>query len=195
MSALEAVHTIAALEAFSADAYLERLRDELTPAAEVSLDALDAADAGIRAALDAIDRFAIRCMKLRLDVGLADDASVPLPFRKTIGATVLQYEGDLDTLRARAASVTRDPQPIVDAAERTLAARAALRDGVLVIARTLAEAYLPGARARARNATVDDDRARWTAAMNALEDLLGQARTEPGPPDEGPTRGELLEWD
>lgn len=192
-SSIDAVHTLAHLEAFSPDEYLAALRDELAPAPRVSTESLDAADAAIRAALDAIDRFAIRCMKIRLE--LACDASVPLPFRKTLGATVLQYEGDLETLRDRVARVTADPAPIVAAAAQTLADRAFLRDGVLAIARSLAAAYLPDAAALARNATLDADRARWTAAMHALQDLLGQPRTDPGPPDDAPTRGELIEYD
>lgn len=205
MTRLDAIQTLAQLDAFSATSFLDQLREELAPAATPTLASLDQSDASVRAVLDAIDRFTATSMRIRLDAALATDTTVPPTFRRTLTATVLQYERDLDTLRSRVASVAARTDParadaaadaVVDAAARVLADREVLRAGLLDLARAIAAVHLPPARQAAWNRALDDaERARWAAQVAAMEQLLGVPAEDEPPPPEPPTRGELLEFD
>jgi hypothetical protein len=204
MMQLEAIHTPAQLEGFSAEADLDEVRAQLGQEPGTTLASLEAVDAAVRAALGSIDRFASTCMRIWLDAALAGDTSVQPPFRRTLAATVLQYVGDLETLRVRVAgSVARlDPvgasttaATVVEVAGRVLDGRAALRDGVIAIAREVGARHLPAARTASWDRSQDEaTRARWAAKVGMLEELLGvPPEDEPVVPE--PTRGSLLEYD
>jgi len=137
------VHRLAQVEAFDEDGFIERLRAELAsyddaPATD------EARDAKLRAALAAIDAFACRAMRIRLDHLLADDTSVAGPFRSYLATRVVDYVGDLERLRARVAQVCAHNNPggaattaaaITGAAGDVLALRERLRARVLELAR------------------------------------------------------------
>ncbi|MCA9675678.1 MAG: hypothetical protein KC464_11625, partial [Myxococcales bacterium] len=158
---LDAVRSLAHLDAFDDAAYVAALRDEVTADAK-DIAATDGAWAGVeawddrlRAALAAIDGYAARSMRIRLDHALADDTTVEPPFRTVLATTVLRYAGDLETLRERVVSVTARVDPagaaataaiVVACATTVHAARAALWDGVLGLARDLAAARVDHAR-------------------------------------------------
>src|SRR5262245_54845381 len=101
---LDAVQSLGQIESFDADAYAARLVEELD-GGPVTLASLEASDEALRAAFGAIDAFATRCMKIRLDHLLAGDTSVAPPLRKVLAGTVTNYAGDLGLLRERVLSV------------------------------------------------------------------------------------------
>jgi hypothetical protein len=167
MMRLDAIQTIAQLDAFSAEAYVDALR-VLVP----SGTALEDADVMLRAEVGAIDRFTATAMRILLDAALVNDASVPATFRRTLAATVLQYEHDRDTLRERVAMTAARTDPdgaattadkVAEAATRALGIRTALRDGVDAVAKE--------------------------------RGLVPDAAAEPAPEPAEPTRGELIEYE
>jgi hypothetical protein len=177
---LDEVHALARLDAFDPEVYLARLAGEL-PAEAATIDELAARDEQLRGALSAIDAFAARAMKIRLDHALAADNSIPAPTRKVFAGTVLSYATSLDTLRERVRDVASRLDPrgaaatadlVVAAAQATLGMRDALRAGVLARARSFAEAALPAAVARAKDLGTDDKlRERWSAVRRDLETI------------------------
>lgn len=177
---LDAVHSLAQLEAFEPDRYGARLA-EVLDGEPATLGNLEAADDTLRGALSAIDTFSARCMRIRLDHALAGDTSVATPLRKVLAGTVTNYAGDLGLLgeRVRAVAARVDPAGADDAADRVVAAardvlavRAALHDHVLDVARQLANARIDAARAQARNRHNEEAlRRRWTAALRELEQI------------------------
>ncbi len=219
---LDAVHSLAQLEALDLDEHERRLGAELAPHGEPSLAGLEQVDAALRAALVAIDGFASRAMRIRLDHRLAGDTSVATPLRKVLAGTITSYEGQLELLHERVAGAAARVDPgrapetataVVEVAREVLAIRELLRSGVLVVARELAAAHLPAARQAARDRTLDEAlRRRWLAARRDLEQVADapaaivaapmaerlKALVEPDEPLEAtpePTRGELIELD
>ncbi len=218
---LDAVQSLGQLDAFHADAYVGRLGDELA-GRPVTLAALEACDDSLRTALAAIDGFATRSMRIRLDHLLAGDHAVAPPFRKVLASTVVGYGSDLELMRERVESAAARVDPyraadlaaaVVATARRVLEVRAELRDGVLELTAVLAAAHVATARHAARDRASDDGiRLRWTAARRDLEliverpERIAEARfadrvrtlvVPDEPPGEAPelTRGELIELD
>lgn len=178
---LDAVQSLAQIEAFDGERYAARLVEELDGGA-VTLASLEATDDALRAALAAVDGFAARCMRVRLDHVLAGDTSVAPPLRKVLSGTVTNYAADLDLLRDRVLSVAVRVDPggaqetadrVVATARRVLEDRAALHDRVLAVAQELASARIPAARKEARDRHREEPvRRRWTAALRDLEQVV-----------------------
>lgn len=125
---LDQVYSLAQLETFDVDAVVARLAEQISgcPVEQV--------DEQIRAALSAVDALTSRAMRIRLDHALVDDTAVPRQFRTYLAAQVFEFAADLDLLRARARQVVGDDAvaaAIVAAADRVLATRAALRQGII----------------------------------------------------------------
>lgn len=218
---LDRVHTLAALEALAEDP--GRVAAELDDQAAVStLAELEARDARLAAALRAIDDFATRAMRIRLDHVLVGETALPAPTRKVFASTITSYAGDLGLLgeRVRAVAVRSNPagaaalaDTVVAAARATLALRDAVRAPVLARIAALAAAALSDADACARDRRRDDaERTRWSAARRDLEVLAADpARILAAPfasrlaawpdqldepaPEREPTRAELIELD
>jgi hypothetical protein len=199
---LDEVVRPAQLDGFAVEGYHARLAEEIEGADEVTLDGLEARDTRLRGALAAIDGFAGRSMRIRLDHLLALDTAIPPTFRTYLAGMVTSYEHDRDTLRARVATVVARSDPgraaeladaVAAAAGEVLALRARLRDGVLALERSLAARTLPIARQAARDPYASDEvRARWTA----IADRLKAVAAVDEPPDEEeaqPSREELIE--
>ena len=201
---LDEVVRHAQLDGFAVEDYHARLAEEITGADEVTLAGLEARDARLRGALAAIDGFAGRSMRIRLDHLLAHDTTIPPTFRTYLASMVTSYEHDRDTLRERVAAVAARSDPgraagladaIAAAAGEVLALRARLRDGVLALERDLAARALPIARRAARDPYAsDEDRRRWTV----IADRLASVAAVDEPPEEEPaqpSREELIELD
>jgi hypothetical protein len=72
---------------------------------------------------------------------------------------------------------------VVGAADRVLAERSRLRDGVLALVREVAAARVPAARQAERDPVASDEvRRRWTAVRRDLELLVAQPEGSPGRP-------------
>lgn len=200
---LDEVVRLAQLDAFTPGDYHARLVEEIEGADEITLDGLAARDARLRAALAAIDGFAGRSMRIRLDHLLALDTAIPPTFRTYLAGMVASYERDRDTLRARVAAVVARTDPgraaeladaVAAAAGEVLALRARLRDGVLALERDLAARTLPIARRAARDPYASDElRRRWTAIADHLRSVA--AVDEPLEEEREPSREELIELD
>jgi hypothetical protein len=204
---LDEIHRMAQLDELDPAGYAQLLGEELA-GEPATAEELDSRDAALRRALAAVDAFAKKAMKIRMDHGLADDTLLPPTFRTYLASEVLGYENALDLLRDRvAATVGRvDPRRSHDLAEAVLEVatavhrqRRALRDAVLELARELAAAAIPVAR-----------KAGWTPARRDLELLVERpARLAEAPmaqriaqlpeleevPEEPPSREELIELD
>jgi hypothetical protein len=199
---LDEVVRLAQLEAFAAETYTTRLAEELGPADGATVDGLEARDARLRAALDAIDGFASKSMRIRLD---HLDAAIPSTFRTYLASMVTSYEHDRDTLRERVAAVVARTDPdraaalaesVTEAAGKVLAARSQLRDGVLALRRDLAARSFPAAHRAARDPTAsDEERRRWTAIADRLKTLAGIEETPEDEVPAQPSREELIELD
>ena len=217
---LDQVYKLAQLEAFDVDAYVRELGAEL-PAGE-GMAELEARDAALRGALDAIDAFAARAMKLRLEHGLAADGTIEPPLRKVLAGTIVGYAGDLDRLRRRVHDIVvrMDPRGaaattdlVVDAAAAVLGLRDRLRDGVFELARDGASAALPAVTRVAKERAVDDPvRQKRSAARRDLEAIVARpehiatapwaqrlaalpAMMDEPDAEEAPSRWDLLELD
>jgi hypothetical protein len=161
--------------------YAESIAEDI-PQAFTSLADLEARDATFAAALRAIDDFAARVMRIRLDDVLATDSSIGAPTRRVFAQTIVSYANAQLLLRERARDVAarggaRDADvvadQVVEAAQATLALRAAIADGVLALIHDLSAAAVPEADRRARDRTLDDvQRKRWSAARRDLEALV-----------------------
>jgi len=127
---LDQVYSLAQLDALDVGAVVNRLAEQI---ADCSVEQLDEQ---IRATLSAVDSLTSRAMRIRLDHALVDDTAVPRQFRTYLAAQVFEFADDLDRLRARARQVVCDDAvagAIVAAADRALATRAALRQGILAL--------------------------------------------------------------
>jgi hypothetical protein len=176
---LDAVQSLAQIDAFDGGAYIDQLSEELGGSENVSWAGLEETDTRLRSALGAIDAFSNRCMRVRLDHLLAEDASVAPPLRKVLAATVTSYAGDLRLMRERVTMVAGRVDPrgaeatadaIVATAQRVLDNRVALHERVLEIARRLATERIPAARKAARDRYAEEPaRRKWTAVLRDLE--------------------------
>ena len=137
---LDEVNRLAQVEGFDTESYLDQLGREV--ADDDTQTALEARDIQLRAALSAIDTFAAKAMRIRIDHLLADNASVPPRFRTYLASRVLDYHDDVDRLRVRVAEVAGRVDPdgagdtavaVCTAADEVLALRARLRQGVLAM--------------------------------------------------------------
>lgn len=126
---------MAHLEAFDERGFLHRLSTEIEDA-----EGPEARDEYVRATLAALDVFASRVMRIRLDHLLAGDTSVEPKFRAYLASQVLDYQDDLGRLRSRVeqvavrsdpAGAARTAAAITEAADSVLALRSRLRQGVL----------------------------------------------------------------
>lgn len=160
---LEEVYSLAQLEAFDPLAYIAVFAEELALVAP-------AIDEPVRAALQAIEEFTVRAMRIRLDRALYDapggGMGVGKPFRNTLIHTVRSYENDRDLLRQRVRDAVAHNDPtnaaataaaVVEAAGAVLEVRAVLRAEVLrfVEAQAAADA---AARAAAEAKAAEDAR-------------------------------------
>ncbi|MBK9037104.1 MAG: hypothetical protein IPL61_38650 [Myxococcales bacterium] len=217
---LDAVQTLARLEAFASDDYAAQLAAELA-SHDVSDAGLAARDAALAAALIAIDGFTGKAMRIRLEHALADDTALGASFRANLAATVVGFADDLVRLGHRVAQATVRTAPdragavadaVVAQAEAALAQRAALRGTVAALARSLAAAALPVARAAAADRGLDDSaRARWSGVRQELAAVVaaplriasapwaarvaGHEAVDERAPVIEPTFGELIELD
>jgi hypothetical protein len=178
---LDQVQSLAATDALAAEPslYTGALAAELAPV--TSLAELEARDAALVAALAAVDAFAPRVMRIRLDHALAADGAIAPPTRKVFAQTVIRYAGNLGLLGERARDIAArervaDPDAVADAvmaaARATLELHAALQIGVLVLVRDLAADAIADADQRARDRNRPDaERRRWSAARRDLEAL------------------------
>ncbi len=139
---LDEVTRLNQVDAFDVPGYLDALALEVEAAVAEAANPAEAIDETLRGALTAIDSFAGRTMRIRLNHALADDASVPAQFRTYLATRILDYADDLDQLRARVHQVvgrvdphgvTNTANTIVGAADRVLTVRAQLRQGVLAM--------------------------------------------------------------
>jgi hypothetical protein len=217
VATLDRVHSLPSIAALEADpsAYATALAAEL-PAE------LEARDAALAGALRHVDDTATRVMRILLDHALAGDTSIAAPTRKVFASTVTGYAGNVALLEERVRDLAArgraaDPEAVAraagDAARRTLALRAAVRDHVLALIREHATAAIPDADRRARDRELDERaRKRWSAVRRDLEAIAEEpervlaapwaARVaawpeqldEPAPKPE-PTLAELIELD
>lgn len=194
---LDRVRSIAAVEALAPDAYATALAAELP--AVTSLADLAVRDAALVAALAAIDDFAARVMRLRLDHALPDDSVLPAPTRKVFASTIATYAGRLSVLGDRVRDVATRMRADADAlvervlaeASATLAQREDLRAGVLALVRALATATIPEADGRARDPDLAPaQRTQWSAARRDLEVLA----EEPAKISAAPHAARLAAW-
>ncbi len=176
---LDRAHSLAQLEALDPASVIAELEAE-TPDA-TSLSELEARDAGLAAALDAIDVITIRAMKVRLDHALASDGSIGPPTRNVFAQTIITYAGNEPLLSERARDLAargRAPSPdevanlVAGAARASLDLREALRGGVLDLVRRLAAAAVALADKHARDGQLDETvRKRWSAARRDLQTI------------------------
>jgi hypothetical protein len=178
---LDQAYGRAQLEALAADpaAYAAALAGELPEAA--TLAELEASDAVLAGALDAIDVAVVRAMRVWLDH--ADVALAPVT-RNVFATTIVAYAADLGTLgqraydaaaRGRAADPASVADAVVLAGRRALALREGLRAGVLALIATRAEAAIADADRHARDRKLDDaTRRRWSALRRDREQLAAQ---------------------
>jgi len=139
---LDEVLRAAQIEAFAVDRFLERVNAEVGDSAGLGAEQLAARDAQLEEMLSAIDGFTSRVMRIKLDHLLASDNSVAPQFRTYLSSRVLDYDGDLDRLRARVVEVVSRVDPdgapsigaaIVDAADEALSLRRCLRQGGMAL--------------------------------------------------------------
>jgi len=137
---LDEVNRLAQVEAFDVERFLDQLGIEVARDEDGSSESLETRDARIRGVLAAFDAFSARVMRIRIDHVLGSDTSVPPRFRTYLATRVLDFDGELDRLRARVAQVAARVDPdgasdtaaaVADAADKVLALRARLRQGVL----------------------------------------------------------------
>jgi hypothetical protein len=171
---LDHVQTLPQLEAFDAQAYLQEAA-ALGPAE--TLAELGGQLDRLRAALDAVDRFAQKAMAIRLNQLSAD----PLPpqLRTLLKTTVIAYHGQLDLLRGRVASALQRIDPtmasgaterVMDAAERVLSLHATLRGGLLTLAVRVAGERAQAAQKKGRDRTLPE-RGEWRRALVDLQQV------------------------
>src|SRR4051812_39384291 len=98
---LDEVHRLAQLDGFSVGGWGARLAEELGAEPIDTLAELEARDTGLRAAVAAIDAFAPRAMRIRLDHALERDTSIQRPFKVYLASAIGSYAGDLELLRRR----------------------------------------------------------------------------------------------
>lgn len=219
---LDEVQRLAQIDAFDPAAFSHQLRDELAGEPAATLDDLAARDDLLRGVAHAIDGFAQRCMRVRLEHLLADDRALQPPFRAYLAARFADYAADLAPLHDRVASTAARTDParahsladaVVDAARTTLTLRDHLRADLFAFAATLSLASVPAALAAARDVYAPDaTRLAWSAARRVLEstaanpaqlaDTPWSTRLKAQPPfldeiDQQPahTREELIELD
>ncbi len=177
--ALDRAHSLAQLDAIDTASVLDQFAAEI-PAA-LSLPELEARDAELSAALDAIDALAIRAMKIRLDHALASDSSIGPPTRNVFAQTIVSYADNIALLAERTRDLAargRAPNPdevadrVAGAARASLDLRATLRAGVLDLIRRIAKTDAVVAERHARDPKLDEaSRKRWSAIRRDHEAL------------------------
>jgi hypothetical protein len=177
---LDRVQSLAAVEGVDAAAFTDELRAELP--ATTTLADLETRDGTLSAALAAIDAFAARAMRIRMEHALASDPSIAAPTQRVFAQTVTQYEGRLGILEQRALDVaTRggasdaraSASNVVECARATLGLRDELRAAVLALVRELAIPAVAHADACARDRNRGEpERKKWSAARRELDVLV-----------------------
>jgi hypothetical protein len=206
---LDEVQHLPQLERFEPARFVAAVEAELA-APGGGIEALAGQLEALRGVLGAIDRFAQKAMRIRL---LHAGDALPPQLRTLVQTTIVAYQSDLPLLRARIARAAGDATDAVLAAAReVLATRAALRAGVLEIARRVAAGWIPiGERAARDRSQPDEQRDRWNRARadlaaiaargdaldaGSFEERLARATPAEDPPEEErPHRFELLEID
>ncbi len=183
---LDRVQSLARIDELAADPaqFTAALAAEL-PAA-TSIAELEARDAALARGLAQVDVMVARATRVALEHALADDPSIGPPTRNVFATTIVSYADELPLLAQRARDVAergRSPDPdaptarVVDTARAMLALRDALHAAVLALARDLATAALPDARARALDRRLEEaTRRRWSAGRRDLEALIAEPR-------------------
>jgi hypothetical protein len=135
---LDEVTRLEQIEDFDLDGFVVQLRAEVGEAEAGS----GVPEQDLAAALAAIDPFAARLMRIRLDHLLISDVSVPPQFRTYLASEVMSYANDLETLRSRVRQVAARVDPdgasktanaVADAADKALALRSQLRQRIRAI--------------------------------------------------------------
>lgn len=167
------------LDAFDVDGWLEVLRAEVAELPAATVAELGARDDRLRAVLPWFDALAGRAMRIACEHLAVEYPALTAQFRTLLATTVVSYASDLERLRDRVAgSVARhDPgqatataDAVVEAADRALALRGALGDGVLRLAVELGAAVLPAVDAACRDHRLPEDvRRQWTLVRRDLE--------------------------
>jgi hypothetical protein len=172
----------------------------------------------LRGLLDEIERFTEKSVR----IGLQRSADgLPAKLRTLVHSTVISYADNLPLLRSRiGAALARVNVPgaedlverVVELAERALAVRASLRQGVLALAQRVAADWRTVAERGARDRSQPDEPLlAWRRARMDLEQLAGNGRVleagsfrerleritspEDPPEEEKPDRFSLLELD
>jgi hypothetical protein len=196
LAVLDQVQQASQLSAFDASSFTAALQ---FPSGN-SLDELGGALDGLRALFEAIDRFAQKSMRIRLH---STTNALPQQLFTLVTTTIASYARNLPLLRERVHSALLRNRAegatdvVMDSAERTLATRAQLREGLLRTAEKLAAAWLPIAQKWAKDRTQPEkDRQKWLRARVDLEQLSAQGAlletgsfaerlaAMPAPPDE-----------
>lgn len=183
---IERVATLAHADAFDPEGYAAELLAEVPAAGQPleSLAELAAVDEHLAGALRQVDELAARVARIRIDHALAADSSIGVPTRKVLATTVVGYARDLGLLARRAHEAAArggaaDPHAVaaavVGAAQASLAQRAAARDRVLAVIRSVAAGSIAEADRRARDRALEDaTRLRWSAARRELEAVAAE---------------------
>ncbi|MCS6913071.1 MAG: hypothetical protein RMK29_21260 [Myxococcales bacterium] len=220
LALLDEVQHLFQLQAFQPGPFLAAAAQEAVPRQE-SLEAVAEVLDALRALLDAVDAFSRKAMGIRLTHLLADSPAPP-QLRTLVVHTVTAYAGNTDLLRRRLAATLRMERAAAEAlaeavgaaADEVLALRCQLREGVLAIARQVAQQALPwiiragrdrwrpdAERDRLRRARVDLEQVSASPLRIAEASFDSRLRTcplpdeEPEPEPQGPDRFSLIEID
>ena len=170
---LDQVQHLRELDGLDAARFHQSLAADLG-AGDQTLQTLGAQLDALRQALDAIEQFARKAMGIRLTHVLST-APVTAQFRTLLSSTVTTYAGDTALLRRRLGGSLPEStlDEVIDAAERVLAMRQALRKGVLEMTRSVAGAQAPWVQKAARDRSLPDpERVRLRKTRTELDLLL-----------------------
>jgi hypothetical protein len=176
-SLLDEVQGPAQLESFESARFAALIAEETPPVGRTLAGLGEVLDA-LRGLFGDVERFVEKAMRIRLH-----QLPEPLPpqLRTLLSSTIGAYARDPGLLGERVgAIVTRlrraaDAEPILDAARRTLEARAALRQAILEAARRVAGDCTEVAKKAARDRSQpDEERERWGKARTDLLELAAR---------------------
>jgi hypothetical protein len=181
---LDGVQNRSQIEAFSPDAFASLVGAAVASVGEgAGREELVAALDELRLLFKAIEQFTTRCFRIRLDFAV-DGLPVPAELRKYLAVQGTSYAGNLATLHERVASAVarldpaaaqRTADAVVEVAERMIASRAALLEGVFATVRKLASSRIEGANNAGRDRSLPEaERKSWRAAALDLRLLAGK---------------------
>jgi hypothetical protein len=180
---LDEVQHLAQLEAFEPTLFVAAISDA-APQSRPNLADVGCELDGVRGLLGEIDRFTQKTMRIRLN-HLTD--ALPQKLRILLYSTIVAYERDPALLRGRVMSMLGRldrstalalTDQVCDAAERVLAVRPTLRQGVIELVQRIATAQLPATRRAARDRSqAKDEREGWGRARVDLEQIAARGET------------------